>query len=206
MVAQDLRSHREFTFARWTPYCVPNPANNCLNVNPKDVLQSVTCGGEGGGRFRRVIHPQVRLTAIEVGSGIWIDSIEFFFQGPTGATYSLRAGGLGGGSKSRITLGPSMTLTEINLTCGKFVDSIQFRFSDGYVSPKYGGDSGVPKTIRIPSDSVLRGFYGGMGNPVSQVGYVDRIGFLYSDRIPVNKVSAVPTPVKPPPTRGRAFH
>ena len=160
-----------------------------------DVIKTDACGGPGGAMYHLVFNEGTQLSSIKVRAGKWINHLEFTYRRASGHSYSLNIGGVGGKSYAPFKVPSGAKLTEVNLRCGVYVDSIQFRFSDGSTSPKYGGGGGQPMTIRFPPNSTFRGIHGGGGTPSSSIGYVDRIGFFYSERAADIAAKPAPTPV-----------
>jgi len=140
--------------------------------------QTRIVGGPGGTAFVDRPAAGVRVGAIAIGAGEWIDSVGVVYESPDGRRYaSPRHGGSGGGP-CVIPLEPDERILAIRGNYGAYVESIQLITSKG--ESRICGRPGRNAQYRIdvpPNHSVV-GFAGRAGL------YVDAIGLALAATTP----------------------
>ena len=131
-------------------------------------------GGIGGSDFADTPSPEVRITALTVWYGEWVDAIQVHWSD---GTSSPKHGG-GGGGGDTIPLAADEYLVGIFGKYGEKVDSIGFVTNNRVCGP-YGGDGGNVEyhyndAKPLPPNVTIVGFCGRAGE------YIDAIGCVFS--------------------------
>lgn len=151
--------------------------------------QTTIVGGPGGTAFVDRPPAGVRVGAIAVQAGGWIDSVGVVYEAPDGRRYaSQRHGGSGGGS-CVITLEPDERILAIRGAYGAYVESIQLITTKGE-SRVCGKPGGAQYRVDVPPNHSVVGFAGRAGL------YVDAIGLALAT---TNLGSGVSPPSATPP-------
>lgn len=132
-------------------------------------------GGPGGNNFSDDLTQTVRISAITVRHGRYIDAISTTWMLTDGKFFTGPRHGGSGGEETTINFSPDEFITSIVVSSGKFIDSLTFITNKKSYGP-YGGKGGTPKPVSALN---CGGFCGKSGT------YLDSISFF----IPASQVT-----------------
>jgi hypothetical protein len=151
--------------------------------------QTRVIGGPGGNAFVDRPPAGVRVGAIAVRAGGWIDSVGVVYETSDGRRYASQRHGGAGGGPCVIMLEPDERILAIRGHYGAYVESIQLITTRGE-SRICGRPGGAQYRIDVPPNHSVVGFAGRAGL------YVDAIGLALTT---TKLGSGVAPPSAPPP-------
>jgi hypothetical protein len=152
--------------------------------------QTRVLGGPGGNAFVDRPPAGVRVGAIAIRAGGWIDSVGVVYEASDGRRYASQRHGGSGGGPCVITLEPDERILAIQGHYGAYVESIQLITTRGE-SRICGRPGGARYRIDVPPNHSVVGFAGRAGV------YVDAIGLALAT---TKLASGVSPPSAAPPT------
>ncbi|MEO8135639.1 MAG: jacalin-like lectin [Betaproteobacteria bacterium] len=152
--------------------------------------QTTIIGGPGGTAFVDRPPAGVRIGAIAIQAGGWIDSVGVVYETSDGRRYASQRHGGSGGGPCVITLEPDERILAIQGHHGAFIESIQL-ITTRRQSRICGRPGGAQYRIDVPPNHSVVGFAGRAGL------YVDAIGLSLATTKPGGGESA---PSVTPPT------
>jgi len=156
--------------------------------NTQSYAIDVDCGpsgGYGGNPFHDASSGAIRITAVKVNSGAYIDSIQIIYLK---SAHSPRPGmptmvlpvaqpkhGGEGGNLSTMELDADEYITSVGGKYGKYIDSFYIKTNKGKIK-KWGGPGGtVNFSYNVPDDHTqIIGFLGQSGKYVDAIGVIMR--------------------------------
>jgi predicted flap endonuclease-1-like 5' DNA nuclease len=149
-------------------------------------------GGNGGHAFEEYTIPAgVKVQAIRVNAGFYVDGLQLICVDAIGAVIALPHLGGRGGFRHTITLDEGEYLTGISGRSGRYIDSIRFH-TNKRVTDSIGGHGGENEYhFEAAANGEVAGFFGRAD------WYIDQLGVVLRNRA----AAASPTPAKGPATK-----
>ena len=145
--------------------------------------ESTVCGGNGGAPFSDIdlntaVYRRVRLAAVQLRSGSWIDAIGVSYESDGTAGPWVYHGGSTGAAQSQLQILPKQFITRVDANCDAnspneaYVKKLSLVIGADGRSTSGGGTAalaGVPMSWVPPSNAVLIGFKGRSGGALDQL-------------------------------------